>query len=383
MTRRHDGDVGVGVLGARSMVATRAVMPAIDAADGLHLAAVSSLGGKVDRRWRRLAVDDYGAVVGHPDVDAVYVPLPNGMHVEWVGRAAAAGRHALCEKPLAPDAAGAERMRAVCTEAGVLLAEAWMTPFHRRWSAAMSLAASGVIGDVTHQTHRFTFTIPGSASSNYRWRRDQGGGALLDVGIYTIGSACALWGPPDEIADVGIQLDDCADDGPVDASTRARLVWSDGRTADVRCSFVDDEAQRFEMVGSAGRIVVDGDAYTGGDSGDFVLDVDAAEQLDPVRCGDRSLAVPVLVGSPDVDVLDVTVRREETAEPGADGRRLVLDARPNDPYRAMVERFGAAVRGDTEWPRPATDAVELLALLTRIRSAGGARASHDDKGVGA
>ena len=87
----RDARVGVGVIGARSMVATRAVMPAIDASELTRLVAVSSLGGPVPEPWDRLTAGSYDDVLGHPDVEAVYIPLPNGMHREWVERAADAG----------------------------------------------------------------------------------------------------------------------------------------------------------------------------------------------------------------------------------------------------------------------------------------------------
>ncbi len=175
----------------------------------------------------------------HPDVDVVYIPLPNGMHREWTERAAAAGKHVLCEKPLAADPDTARAMADACATAGVILAEAWMTPFDRRWSTALELVRTGAIGDVDAQYHRFTFTIGPEAADNYRWDPTQGGGALLDVGIYTLGTAVELWGADCEIDSVQRTM---APSG-VDATTVAEpRVARRPPGAQIRCSFVDDGA---------------------------------------------------------------------------------------------------------------------------------------------
>ncbi|MEM9040277.1 MAG: Gfo/Idh/MocA family oxidoreductase [Actinomycetota bacterium] len=334
-----EAPVGVGVVGARSMVARLAVLPALETAPSARVVAVASRGGPVEERWVHLDAGSYEAVIDHGDVVAVYVPLPNDLHVDVVGAAARAGRHVLCEKPLAPDAETAREMQRVCDDHGVLLAEAWMTPFHRRWSAALDLASAGTIGRVTHQDHCFTFTIGPEHADNYRWAPEHGGGALLDVGIYTVGTATRLFGPPDRIENVETER---AATG-VDARTTASLSWDDGRTADVVCSFIDDESQRFELIGESGRILVEGDAYTGGPSGEFEITVDDPGQLDAVA--DRD----------DVEVVEQLT-----------DRCWRLDAGANDPYLAMVDAFGAAVSGTAEWPRPIDDAIGLLDLLDHI-----------------
>ncbi len=318
------GPVGLGVIGGRSMVATRAVLPAIGPASGTRLAAVAARGGRVPRPWRGAAVADYDDVLRDPAVEAVYVPLPNSMHREWVERAAAAGKHVLCEKPLAPDAPGAAAMEAACAEAGVLLAEAWMTPFDPRWAEAARLAAGGTVGPVHTVEASFTFTIPPEASDNYRWDPDQGGGALLDVGIYCLGPAVELWGARPTVVRAEI---DPSPSG-VDATAVVELAWGGGRRAHARCSFTEPEEQRLAYVGPHGRIVLDGDAHTGGRAAHAI-------QL--------------------------------TRDDGGTPVDEVIEVAPDDPYRRMLERFAAAVRGRRPWPRPAARSVELLALLDRIR----------------
>lgn len=318
-----DTRVGVGVIGARSMVATRAVMPAIDTSELTRLVAASSLGGPVPEPWAHLAAGSYDDVLGHPEVEAVYIPLPNGMHREWVERAADAGKHVLCEKPIASTVADAEAMAAACDAAGVLLAEAWMTPFDARWRAAMDVARRGDLGTVLDLDASFTFTIGADAHDNYRWSPEQGGGALLDVGIYCLGPIVELWGAEPDLIDATALWHATG----VDARTEATLSWADGREARIRCSFVDPEEQRIEVVGDAASMIVDSDAHTGGDR-----------------------ATSFLVA-------------------GADGRVSTTSVEASNPYLGMVDAFARAVRGDETWPRPMTSTIELLTLIERIASA--------------
>jgi len=314
--------IGFGVIGANSFVANAAVLPAIVVAPNARLVAAASRSGSVDSRWADTEVDDYDAVLEHPEVHAVYIPLPNGMHLEWARRAAAAGKHVLCEKPIAGTVADALAMRDVCSDAGVTLAEAWMTPFDARWSHAIEMARAGTIGEITHIDAEFTFTIGSEASDNYRWDPAQGGGALLDVGIYCLGAPVALWGSSPESIDAEIHP---APSG-VDASASATLMWSGGQTARITCSFVDDEAQRLELVGSTGSLVLDGDAHTGG-----------------------SAAIEI----------------EHHTLAGTD----MIRVEPNDPYQAMVEAFASSLHGEAQWPRPVSDCIDLLELVERIRKA--------------
>jgi predicted dehydrogenase len=315
--------VGFGVIGANSFVANAAVMPAIDAARNARIVATASRSGDVDPRWESTRLDDYDAVLRHPDVDVVYIPLPNGMHREWTERSAAVGKHVLCEKPLASDPDTARAMADACNTAGVILAEAWMTPFDRRWSTALELVRTGAIGDVDAQYHRFTFTIGPEAVDNYRWDPTQGGGALLDVGIYCLGPIVELWGAMPDLVEATALWHTSG----VDARTEATLEWIDGRQARIRCSFVDPEEQRLEIIGDQASLVLDRDAHTGGAAADTIV----------VARGDGS------------------VRR--------------LPVAPSDPYLGMVESFAATVRGDAPWPRPMSSTLELLTLLERIAQA--------------
>jgi predicted dehydrogenase len=305
------------------MVATRAVMPAIDASNDARLVAVSALGGPVPEPWAHLASGTYDDVIDHPDVDAIYLPLPNGMHREWTERAAAAGKHVLCEKPIAPTVADAVAMAAACDAAGVLLAEAWMTPFDARWRRAIDTARGGELGTVLDIDSSFTFTIGAEAHDNYRWSTDQGGGALLDVGIYCLGPIVEMWGAAPDVIDATALWHTTG----VDARTEATLSWSDGREARIRCSFVDAEEQRIEFVGTEASLVIDGDAHTGGE---------------PAR---------------------------EFLLARSDGHVSSTSVDWSDPYLGMVDAFARTIRGEAPWPRDMTTTLDMLTLIGQIASA--------------
>jgi predicted dehydrogenase len=315
----------LGVLGARSFIATRAVIPAIRASAEADLVAVASRGGPVPDALRALDAGSYEAVIDHPAVEAVYVPLPNGLHREWVERAAAAGKPVLCEKPLAPCARDAEAMFAAAGRAGVLLAEAWMTPFQPRWRRALDMAAGGALGELRHVRAEFTFTVGPERAADYRWDPGQGGGALLDVGIYCLGPAVELWGSEPVEVSVGRRR---AATG-VDATSAVQASWGDGRAASVLVSFELPERQLLEIVGTAGRLAIVDRAHTGGQG------ATAAELVLP------------------------------------DGTRRTLESPDDDPYERMVSAFARAVRGVEPWPRPAGEVVGLLLLLDRIAAARG------------
>jgi len=278
-------------------VATQAVIPAILASPRTTLVAVASRGGPVPDNLRAFDAGTYEAVIDHPAVEVVYVPLPNGLHRAWVERVVEAGKHALCEKPLAPGAPDVEAMLGAAERAGMRLAEAWPTPFQARWRRALDLASSGALGDVRHVRAEFTFPLAPGPVANYRWDRRQGGGALLDVGPYCLGTIAALWG--------------------------------DGRTASALVSFELPERQLLELVGTAGRLVIDDRAFTGG-------------------AGATSM---------------------ELARP--DGSVETLVSPDVDPYQRMVSAFAGAVRGLEPWPRPAADVLALYRLLDRVAASTG------------
>ena len=158
-----------GVLGVAG-IAIRAVIPAIQRARNARLVAIASRTlSRAEDAARRLGIPRaygaYEALLADAEVDAVYTPLPNSLHRQWTIRCAEAGKHVLCEKPLALTAAEALEMAAACREHGVVLMEAFMYRFHPRTERVARLAAEGTLGDVRLVRAAFTFAAREPASN--------------------------------------------------------------------------------------------------------------------------------------------------------------------------------------------------------------------------
>jgi D-xylose 1-dehydrogenase (NADP+, D-xylono-1,5-lactone-forming) len=241
-----------GVIGP-GFIATRAVIPAIQLAPTARVLAVASSN---EQRARTTALHfgierayhGYQALLDDPDVDAVYIALPNHLHREWTIRAAQAGKHVLCEKPLAMTAAECDEMISACKEANVLLMEAVMYRFHPRMLHLKQMLAAGELGEIRflHAAFSFPFDAPG----NYRAYRQFGGGALLDVGSYCVNAARWLTGSePLSVQPVmSYSLES------TDLSTSAILRFGEEVPAHIQCSFVAAEYQTIEVVGTTGAV---------------------------------------------------------------------------------------------------------------------------------
>ncbi len=229
-----------------------------------------------------------------------------------------AGKHVLCEKPLAGNAADAWAMLDAAERSGLVLAEAWMTPFAPRWQEALRLASSGAIGRIERIESAFTFTIGAGNEANYRWDPELGGGALLDVGIYVLGPAVELWGT--EPSSIRAERRTA---GGVDIATRAELRWDGGQTLDMNTSFDDDEAQTLRFIGTGGIIELREQAHT--------MDPWAEEIWIDTGNGFSSQRVAGV-----------------------------------DPYTAMVEALAVSIRDDTTFPRSPQASLAMLELLDRI-----------------
>jgi D-xylose 1-dehydrogenase (NADP+, D-xylono-1,5-lactone-forming) len=241
-----------GVLGP-GFIATRAVIPAIQqvptsrvlavASNNEERARVAALRFGIERAYH-----GYQALLDDPEVDAVYIALPNHLHREWTIRAALAGKHVLCEKPLAMTAAECDEMIAACRQANVLLMEAVMYRFHPRMVHLKQMLVDGELGDIrfVHAAFSFPFDAPG----NYRGYAHFGGGALLDVGSYCVDAARWLIGAEPDSARPTISYSQVA----TDISTSAILRFGEDVSAHIQCSFAAAEHQTIEVVGTAGAV---------------------------------------------------------------------------------------------------------------------------------
>lgn len=154
----------------------------------------------------------YEDLLNDPDVDAVYIPLPNHMHIEWAKRAIAAGKHVLCEKPISMQVSEIDELIALRDASNLLVAEAYMIVHHPQWHYARELVQSGAIGTLIQVDGVFSYNNA-TDLNNIRNRADAGGGGLRDIGVYTFGSTRFVTGQePDEI-----QLSDIKWENGIDA----------------------------------------------------------------------------------------------------------------------------------------------------------------------
>ena len=177
-----------GILG-NAKIARDFVIPAIQLSRSGRLVALASRGrDRAAQMCERFSIaqlhDSYEGLLASPEVDAVYIPLPNTMHVEWAQRAIAAGKHVLCEKPLAMRAEEIDTLIAARDRSGLVVGEAFMVAHHPQWKHARSLIANGRIGRLVMVEGSFSYR--NLDSSNIRNRRELGGGALRDIGVYPI-----------------------------------------------------------------------------------------------------------------------------------------------------------------------------------------------------
>jgi predicted dehydrogenase len=191
----------------------------------------------------------YDALLASPDIDAVYIPLPNSLHAEWAIKAANHGKHVLCEKPLALDLNEAVRMFEAADRNDVMLLESFPYYFQPQTAAMMSLIGEGAIGDVRAIQASFGFTV-GNPGANIRMKPELGGGALLDAGSYPLSLVRLVMGrAPQRVDAVATWAD-----SNVDISLMATLVYADGRRAQVSCSMDAANHRHATIIGTQGTI---------------------------------------------------------------------------------------------------------------------------------
>ena len=178
-----------GVLGAAKF-AREHMAPAIHAAQGAELAALATSDPAKAEGFRAFCPGitvhaDYEALLADPTIDAVYIPLPNHMHVEWTLKTLAAGKHVLTEKPIALKAREIDQIIAARDRTGLLAAEAYMIVHHPQWQRAKEWFEAGEIGELVHADVAFSFNL--TEGGNIRNRPETGGGSLRDIGVYTFG----------------------------------------------------------------------------------------------------------------------------------------------------------------------------------------------------
>jgi predicted dehydrogenase len=212
-----------GILGA-AKIAREWLCPAMHMSDRGVVAAVASrdlgTGGAAAMAapYGARTVAGYEALLADPEVDAIYIPLPNGDHVEWTAKCLEAGKHVLCEKPIALAAGEIDRLIALRDSTGLVAAEAFMVTHHPQWHRARALLEEGAIGRLRHVQGAFSFFNDDPA--NIRNQAALGGGALRDIGVYpTVTPRFATGAEPERVT---AEIDW---DAGIDATARVQAAF--------------------------------------------------------------------------------------------------------------------------------------------------------------
>lgn len=244
-----------GILGAAKH-ARNHLIPAIKAASGNELVGIASRdGAKAAATAEELDIprsyEGYEALLADPDIDAVYNPLPNHLHLPMTIAALEAGKHVLCEKPVGLYRDQVVDLGAAMERTGHRAMEGFMYKHHPQWDLVMELIGDGRIGDV--RMTQAWFSYDQQDAGNIRWNREFGGGALYDIGCYTINSARLVFGEdPRDVAAV-MKLHPEHD---VDVATSAVLEFSSGH-ATFTVSVEQTPSQLMTIVGTDGHIIID------------------------------------------------------------------------------------------------------------------------------
>ncbi len=324
-----------GILGVAN-IAVKKVIPAMAKAPSSEVLAIASRNGE---KARKAAVDlgiaraygSYEELLADPQIDAIYNPLPNHLHVPWSIRAAEAGKHVLCEKPIALTVAEVDELIAVRDRTGVNIGEAFMVKTHPQWLRARDLVRSGAVGELRVASGSFSYfnTDP----ENVRNQAAIGGGALMDVGCYPVTMARFFF--EREPARVLALIDRDPDFG-TDRLTTGVLDFAPGQGV-FTCSTQLVPYQSFHVTGTKGRIEIA-----------FPFNTPPTE-ISRIRIDDGSKPLAGMAAS-------------EEEFPAADQYTLQADA------------FAAAVAGEVPVPVPLEDARANMAVIEALfRSAASGR----------
>lgn len=243
----------IGILGA-ARIALGTIVPAAAGTEAVEVTAVATRDGEKAPAVKAAAphaaiFEDYESLLDSPNVDAVYIPLPNSMHVDWTLRALAAGKHVLCEKPFTLDAAEAERAVEASRDASLTLMEGFMYRLHPQTRRLSELLAEGAVGEVRQVNAAFGHRL--DDPKDVRIVGALGGGALGDVGCYCVsGVRLAFSGEPRRATTFARFAEDGAD-----TEFSGMLEFDDGIAA-ISCGTTSARRERLEIVGTEGRIVL-------------------------------------------------------------------------------------------------------------------------------
>lgn len=311
-----------GVLGT-ARIGMRRVIPAMQAGEHCEVVAIASRGAERAQAAAETlgipkAYGSYQQLLEDPDIQAVYIPLPNHLHVPWSVRALAAGKHVLCEKPIGLSSAEARELFDASRDYPHLkVMEAFMYRFHPQWQRACDLVDQGAIGEL--KTIQAFFSYYNDDPANIRNQADIGGGALMDIGCYCIAlSRLVFDAEPQRVMGI-LEVDP---DFRVDRLTSAILDFGRG-TSTWTCGTQLAYYQRVNLFGTEGRIELE-----------IPFNPPASEATRIWHWRDDELA------------------------------EIVLD--PADHYTLQGDRFSLAVLNDSEVPIPLEDAVANMEVIEAV-----------------
>lgn len=229
--------------------ATNAVVKGIATGSGIEKANDVAARFEIEKTY-----DSYEKLLADPDIDAVYIPLPNHLHKKWVIEAAKKGKHILCEKPAAINAEEFRDMEKVCKEQGVLFMEAFMYHFHPQHERVKQIIDSGEIGEVSYMQAGFSFYIDEKQrGNNIRMNDQKGGGSIYDVGCYTIHSLRNILRAEPKSVHVHAVTDS---DYKIDTDAVGYLTFPNGVRATFDVSFNLAMRNEYKIFGTKGSITV-------------------------------------------------------------------------------------------------------------------------------
>jgi D-xylose 1-dehydrogenase (NADP+, D-xylono-1,5-lactone-forming) len=250
-----------GILGT-AQIAKVCVIPAILKSRNGVLKAIASRDlvksqALVEKHHQGVAYAGYAALLEDPEIDAVYIPLPNHLHKEWTIKALEAGKHVLVEKPFAMNAGEAEAMAEAAQHHNRLVMEAFMYRFHPRSQRIKQLVDEGALGKISLIHSAFTFPVKRDGSNERLFLAEMGGGSLWDVGCY--GVSVARWMLGEEPTTVSAQAN--YDNSGVDTNFIGILRFASGALAVVESSFTAALQQTFSVTGDSGAIELPHNAF--------------------------------------------------------------------------------------------------------------------------
>jgi predicted dehydrogenase len=318
------GKLRWGVLGTARIADT--VVPGLLKAHNSELVAVASRDVQKAEEWARARgvehyFSSYDEMLASGVIDAVYIPLPNALHVEWSIRAADQGKHVLCEKPISTNAPDVEQLIAAEQRNGVKVMEAFMYRFHPQTERMRQLVAGGAIGETRIVRATFDFLL--SRPNDVRLSKELGGGALLDVGCYCVNVSTLVVGAPPRAVTASAVW---ADNG-VDLSLTGTLEFPNGVLGVIDCSFQVGTSmqQKLEVSGTGGILRV----------------------AHPFRMSEEDIAIIV-------DKADKEGTVEQVRVPGG------------NEYQFMVEHFADAVLNDTPLSYTLRDSLTNMRVLDAL-----------------